>query len=161
MLKANAINMRNDVIISVGVLIGLACTFWLDLPILDPIVALLISVYIIYSAVGIFREANVVLLDGMADTSIYDKIIAAVENVPGANNPHRIRSRQVGTMFTVVLDIEVDGELPLQEAHHIAQNVEEAIKSTIPNIYDVVVHVEPLGFSHAEEQYGVSAETPK
>jgi cation diffusion facilitator family transporter len=156
MLKANAINMRNDVIISCGVLLGLACTFLLKIPVLDPIVALLISLYILWSAVGIFREANVVLMDGLSDTSIYDQIIRATEAIPGAQNPHRIRSHRTGIMYSIVLDIEVDGNLPLAEAHRIAQKVEDNIKQSVANVYDIVVHVEPAGYTHDEEKYGVN-----
>jgi cation diffusion facilitator family transporter len=156
MLKANAINMRNDVIISLGVLVGLGCTFLLHIPILDPIVALAISLYIVYSALGIFREANLVLMDGLSDTSIYDRIIAAVEAVDGAFNPHRIRSHQTGNRYNIVLDIEVDGSLPLSEAHRIAQKVEDSIKQSVGNIYDIVVHVEPIGYTHDEEKFGVN-----
>jgi cation diffusion facilitator family transporter len=158
MLIANAINMRNDVIISGGVLLGLGFTFILQLPVLDPLVALLISIYIIYSAIGIFKKANIVLMDGISDTSIYEKIIKAVENVPGANNPHRIRSSQIGNMYNIVLDIETDGAITLTEAHHIAQKVEESIKKSVENVYDIVVHVEPEGNKHCEEKYGVSKE---
>jgi len=156
MLKANAINMRNDVIISGGVLVGLACTFLLNIPVLDPIIALIIGLYVIWSAVGIFRDANTVLMDGIDDTSIYNKVIEAAESVPGAYNPHRIRSSQVGNTYNIVLDIEVDGQLTLTEAHLIAQNVEDCIKSRIDNIYDIVVHTEPIGNKHCEEKYGIS-----
>jgi cation diffusion facilitator family transporter len=156
MLTANAINMRNDVILSVGVLVGLGCTFILKLPILDPIIALLISLYIIYSAIGIFKEANIVLMDGITDISIYNKIIQAVEQVPGASNPHRIRSSQIGTMYNIVLDIEVDGALPLTDAHHIAQDVENSIKESVEHVYDIVVHIEPKGATHCKEKYGVN-----
>jgi cation diffusion facilitator family transporter len=161
MLKANAINMRNDVIISAGVLIGLGCTFLLRAPILDPIIALIISLYILYSAIGIFREANLVLMDGLSDTTIYDRIIAAAEAVPGAHNPHRIRSHRIGNLYNIVLDIEVDGLLPLSEAHRIAQKVEDSIKNSVDNVYDIVVHVEPIGYVHDEEKYGVSREELK
>ena len=161
MLKANAINMRNDVIISGGVLVGLACTFILNIPILDPIIAGLIGLYIICTAVGIFRDANVALMDGINDTSIYNKIIEAVEEVPDAFNPHRIRSSQVGNRYNVVLDIEVEGQLSLTEAHKIAQDVEDQIKSLVDNIYDIVVHVEPKGNKHCEEKYGISKDVLK
>jgi cation diffusion facilitator family transporter len=156
MLIANAINMRNDVIISGSVLLGLGFTFVLQLPILDPIVALLISIYIIYSAIGIFKDANIVLMDGISDTSIYEKIIKAVEHVSGASNPHRIRSSQIGNMYNIVLDIEADGAITLTEAHRIAQEVEESIKKSVENVYDIVVHVEPKGNKHCEEKYGVN-----
>ena len=156
MLKANAVNMRNDVIISAGVLVGLGCTFLLNIPILDPIIAMIIGLYIIWSAIGIFRDANIVLMDGINDTTIYNKIIEAVESVPGAYNPHRIRSSRVGNTYNVVLDIEVDGQLTLLEAHMIANNVEDRIKSHIDNIYDIVVHTEPKDGKHCEEKYGIS-----
>jgi cation diffusion facilitator family transporter len=156
MLKANAINMRNDVIISVGVLLGLAFTFLLNLPIIDPIIALLISIYIIYSSIGIFRDANLVLMDGMKDTTIYKEIIGAVEKVSGATNPHRIRSSHTGNLYNIVLDIEVDGSLSLTEAHRIAQKVEDAIKESVDNIYDIVIHVEPKGVKHREEKFGIN-----
>ena len=158
MLKANAINMRNDVIISGGVLVGLVCTFILNIPILDPIIAGLIGLYIICTAIGIFRDANVVLMDGINDTSIYNKIIEAAESVPEAFNPHRIRSSQIGNMYNIVLDIEVEGQLTITEAHRISQDVEDCIKSRVDNIYDIVVHVEPKGNKHCEEKYGISKE---
>jgi cation diffusion facilitator family transporter len=156
LLKANAINMRNDVIISAGVLLGLGFTFLLNLPILDPIIALLISIYIIYSSIGIFRDANLVLMDGMKDTTIYKEIISAVEKVPGASNPHRIRSSHTGNLYNIVLDIEVAGSLSLTEAHRIAQKVEDAIKESVDNIYDIVIHVEPEGVKHCEEKFGIN-----
>ncbi|MDR0412653.1 MAG: cation diffusion facilitator family transporter [Dysgonamonadaceae bacterium] len=156
MLIANAVNMRNDVIISVSVLLGLVFTFVLRMPVLDSIVALLISLYIIYSAIGIFKDANIVLMDGISDTSIYEKIIKAVESVSGASNPHRIRSSQVGNLYNIVLDIETNGSIPLAEAHRIAQEVEESIKKSVENVYDIVVHVEPEGTTHCEEKYGVN-----
>jgi cation diffusion facilitator family transporter len=156
MLQANAVNMRNDVIISTGVLLGLGFTFLLKLPILDPIIALLISLYILYSAIGIFKDANLVLMDGVQDTSIYRDVIKAVEAVPGAYNPHRIRSQHIGNMYSIVLDIEAEGTISLTEAHHIAQAVEDSIKESIDNIYDIVVHVEPKGYKHSEEKYGVN-----
>lgn len=156
MLKANAINMQNDVIISGGVLLGLISVFFFKWPVLDSIIALLISIYIIYSSIGIFKDANLVLMDGISDTSIYEKIIHAVEKIPGAYNPHRIRSSRIGNMYNIVLDIEVDGNITLIEAHHIAQKVEDCIKNSVDDVYDIVLHVEPFGSKHSEEKYGIN-----
>lgn len=155
MLIANAKNMRNDVIISGGVLLGLVFTFVFKLPILDSITGLIISLYIIKSSIDIFLETNVALMDGVEDTSIYKKIIDAVEQVPGACNPHRVRSRQLGNMYMIVLDVEVDGNITLKEAHEIAHAVEESIKNSVDNVYDIVVHVEPKDTVHKEEKFGI------
>lgn len=155
MLKANAVNMRNDVMISVGVLVGLAFVFLLKLPILDSIIGLIISIIIIKSAVSIFMESNVELMDGVKDESVYDRIFQAVEMVPGAANPHRVRTRMAGGLYIISLDVETDGEITLNQAHSIAEEVEKKIKESIPNVYDIVVHVEPAGKRHEKEKFGV------
>ena len=82
LLTANAINMRNDVIISSGVLVGLVFTFIFKLPILDSITGLIISLFIIKSSVSIFIDSNVELMDGVKDVNVYNKIFEAVEEVP-------------------------------------------------------------------------------
>ncbi|MDR2928519.1 MAG: cation diffusion facilitator family transporter [Cytophagaceae bacterium] len=155
LLTANAINMRNDVLISTGVLVGLIFTFVLKLPVLDVVTGLLISLFIIKSSVSIFLESNVDLMDGVKDETIYNKIFEAVEKVDGASNPHRVRSRHIGSMYMIALDIEVDGDITLNEAHNIAVDVENSLKHSIENIYDIIVHVEPKGKEHAEEKFGV------
>ena len=155
LLTANAVNMRNDVIISLGVLVGLVFTFALDMPVLDTVTGLVISLFIIKSSVTIFMDSNVELMDGVKDETVYARICQAVEAVPGAHNPHRVRSRQIGNMYMIALDIEVDGTISVTEAHRIANEVERSIKARIDNIYDIVVHVEPEGVHHDAEKFGI------
>ncbi|MDR2886119.1 MAG: cation diffusion facilitator family transporter [Rikenellaceae bacterium] len=155
MLIANAKNLRNDVLISAGVLVGLLFTFVLKMPILDAVTSLIISLFIIKTAVDIFRETSIVLMDGMEDQEVYRKIFEAVEKVPEATNPHRVRSRQIGKMYMIELDVEVDGKLSLTEAHRISQRVERSIRKTVDNVYDIVIHVEPRGVRHEHEEFGV------
>jgi cation diffusion facilitator family transporter len=155
MLIANAKNMKMDVFISISVLLGLFFTFILNAPWLDSLTGLLISLYIIKTSIEIFMDTNVVLMDGVKDTSIYQQIIHAVELVPGATNPHRIRSRQLGNLYVIGLDIELDGNLSLYKAHEIAQAVEDSIKENIDNIYDIIIHIEPVGVTHPKEKFGI------
>lgn len=155
LLIANAVNMRNDVLISLSVLIGLVFTYLCNLPVLDVITGLIISLFIIKSAVDIFMESNVGLMDGVQDENIYKEIFKAVESVQGASNPHRVRSRQIGNMYMIALDIEVDGNITLIQAHQIANKVEDSIRSTIENVYDIIVHVEPNGKDHPTEKFGI------
>ncbi len=158
MLLANGVNMRNDIITSLSVLVGLFFTFVLELPILDSITALLVSVIIIKSAIKIFKDSSVLLMDGMKDGDIYKKIFAAVALVPEAHNPHKVRSRSIGNMYAIVLDVEVDDRLTVREAHNIANAVEQSIKESIPEIFDIVVHIEPLGDNRSHEAYGIDSE---
>jgi len=158
MLIANAKNMRNDVVISLGVLVGLLFTFIFKLPILDSITGLIISIFIIRSGIKIFMESNVELMDGVQDTSVYKKIFEAIDKVPGAYNPHRVRSRQMANMYMITLDIEVDGHISVDEAHEIAHSVEISIKESVENVYDIVVHIEPKGHVHEKEKFGIEKE---
>ena len=155
LLTANAINMRNDVIISSGVLVGLVFTFIFKLPILDSITGLIISLFIIKSSVSIFIDSNVELMDGVKDVNVYNKIFEAVEEVPGASNPHRVRSRMIGNLYMITLDIEVNPQITITQAHEIAESVEKSIKSSIDNVYDILVHVEPAGECQTNEKFGI------
>jgi cation diffusion facilitator family transporter len=155
MLIANAVNMRNDVLISTSVLIGLGFTFILQMPVFDSIAGMVVSLFILKSSVSIFMESNVELMDGVKDEGIYRKIFEAVEKTPGATNPHRVRSRQIGNLCQIELDIEVNPDLTVREAHNIANAVEENIRQVIKNVYDISIHVEPSGESHKSEKFGI------
>ena len=156
LLIANAKNMRNDVVISGAVLLGLFFTFILKMPILDSVTGLIVSLFIIKVSVEIFMDSNAELMDGVKDVTVYRKIFEAVEQVPGAENPHRVRSSLIGGMYMIVLDIEADGSLSLDEAHRIAHDVEDRIKENVEDVYDIVVHVEPRGKCHDAEKFGVT-----
>lgn len=156
MLIANAKNMRNDVLISSTVLVGLVFTLIFRLPIIDSILALAVSVWIMKTALGIFMETFTDLMDGLKDPVIYEKVIAAIERVEGASNPHRIRLRKLGHLYMMEADIEVDPNSTVLASHQIAHNVEESVRREVANIYDAMIHVEPAGDSQETEKFGVS-----
>ncbi len=157
MLKANARNMANDVVISASVFVGLAVTILFKLAFLDSVIALLVGLWVMKAGIGIFREQNLELMDGNADDELYRTLFAAVKSVDGAANPHRARIRRIATAWDIDLDIEVDACLTVREAHAIAARVEEAVREQIPFVYDIMVHVEPAGSGEHNEQYGLSA----
>ena len=156
MLKANALNMQNDVLISLSVLLGLSFTYFLKLPVLDSVTALVVSVWILKVGFEIFMQTNRDLMDASTAPELYSKVFSAVEGVEGADNPHRLRIRKIGNYFMIVLDIEVEGSISTLEAHKICNNVEEGIRNEIENVFDILIHVEPAGFKHKEEIYGMS-----
>lgn len=155
-LIADARNMRADILISIAVLVGISLAVILGMPWIDTVTALAVSVYILGVAFRLFMQSNSELMEGHSDTSTYQQIFDAVEQVAGAEHPHRTRIRQIGPAMIIDLDIEVDGELPLREAHEIAHRTERQIRASIPNVYDVLVHVEPIGSDTTHESFGVS-----
>ena len=156
MLVADAKNMRSDIVISVAVLVGVSVAVWLEIPLFDRVTALGVSLYIMWVAFGIFVDTNSELMEGHGDPATYQRIFDAVAVVPGAEHPHRTRIRTIGGLHIVDLDIEVDGALTVQDAHEIAQKTERAIREALDNVYDVLVHVEPLGNVESSERYGLS-----
>jgi len=156
MVIADAKNMLGDVVLSGSVLIGLFLTRFLGLAFLDQVMALLVSVWIMRTALIIFMESNDELMDGIGDEGIYRQIFEAVNSVPGAGNPHRVRVRKLNTLYVVDLDIEVDGQINVTRGHQIAVKVEKAIRASVADIYDIIVHVEPQGNLERSEQYGLS-----
>ncbi len=156
-VKANAQNMKSDIILSGGVLLGVGLSHLFKQPLLDPIIAVLVGIWVIKNAVGIFREINLELMDGNTDNSLYKKLFEAAASVPGVANPHRARIRKMGSRFDIDLDIEVDPMITVFAAHEMSEQVEEKVRTAIPEIYDIVIHVEPSGsdLHQPEEKFGL------
>ncbi|MDR0602024.1 MAG: cation diffusion facilitator family transporter [Treponema sp.] len=157
MLKANGKNMLGDVVLSAGVLAGTGLSIRLDLGAIDSAAALIVGLWVIKSAVGIFIGVNTELMDG-SSMEPYGDVFAAVHSVQGAGNPHRTRMRHIAGLWDIDIDIEVNPGLSVREAHRIASRVERAIKERVEGVYDIMVHVEPAGESGRDddEGYGVS-----
>jgi len=160
MLKANAKNMSADVMLSVGVLVGLGFSMIFNIGVIDSWVAALVGLWVIKSALGIFMEANTELMDGGSEKTYYQIVFDAVNSVEEAGRPHRVRMRRIAGLWDIDIDIEVPPNKTVIEAHWIAYKVEEAIKARMVNVYDIMVHIEPAG-NLENESYGLCEETLK
>lgn len=156
LLLANSKNMLNDVITSSGVLVGLAALYIFHLPEIDIFLALLISLWIMFNAIKILKSTITELMEGVQNKNLYQLIFTAAKTTKGVINPHRVRIRKLGVMFVIDMDIETDGNLRVFEAHQIALEIEEKIKKAIPNVYDIVIHIEPIGNIEDGECYGLN-----
>ncbi len=159
MLIADSKNMMNDILISFSVLLGLIFTFIFKMPLLDMITALIVSIWIMKVAFDIFLETSIELMDGLEDQTIYNKVFNATCGVEGVRNPHRTRIRKINTMYVIDMDIEVDGNLTVTEGHDISKKVHDCIQNQIENIYDVIIHVEPIGNEEETEKFGLSKDS--
>jgi cation diffusion facilitator family transporter len=158
MLIADAKNMVMDVFISLSVLIGVIFTVVLEMPVLDTLMGLAVSLWIMRMGLSIFLDTNTELMDGLADRSIYSLVHDTALEVPGVANPHKMRIRKLNNRYVVDIDIEVDGSLSVDEGHELAKAVQERIHRAVNNVYDVHVHVEPHGNAEARERFGLSGE---
>tara|TARA_B100000508_G_scaffold141053_1_gene145672 strand:- start:10852 stop:11763 length:912 start_codon:yes stop_codon:yes gene_type:complete len=155
MLVANAINMRNDIVLSLSVLLGISLSIYFGKGWIDHALALVVGIWILKVAFDLFKETSTELMDMVDDTAVYQKIFDAVDQVPQVHNPHRVRVRRLSNLLMIDLDVEVDPDLPMKEVHSLGVEVENAIKKKVDNVYDIMLHFEPIGNVENEEKFGV------
>jgi cation diffusion facilitator family transporter len=155
MIIANSKNMLNDIITSCGVLTGLGCIYLFNLPVIDRVLAIVIGMWIMFSAVRIFMGTVTEVMEGETDMSIYNRIFDEVKLVDGLYNPHRVRVRKLGINYIIEMDVEVDGDSKIKNAHDKVKKLENNIRASIPNVYDIVIHIEPRGNFEGEECWGL------
>jgi len=158
-LISDAKNMRNDVLISSNVMLGLIIAKFTKLWFLDSIIAIFISIFIIKTAFEIFMEASYELMDGLPKEKlgIYKDIFSAISKIKGIYNPHRLRVRKVGPKLFIEMDVEVDGNMCVKDAHKLTLEIKKALKEKRGDIEDVTIHVEPIG-NIEKEGFGISME---
>lgn len=147
-LEAEAQHLRSDIYASAGVLLGLVAVRLTGWAPLDPIIAALLTVVVIVAAIRLMGASVRPLLD----QSLPAKEVAVIRRALDADDRvmgyHRLRTRRAGTQRHVDVHIMLEDSLSLSEAHAIGEEMERAIRKTLPNL-DVVVHVEP----YAEEMF--------
>lgn len=139
-LLADAHHTRSDVLTSVAV-IGALAGAALGWPILDPLAALLVAVFIGYACFQIARETSAVLADeAVLDPAEVSRIVHAQ---PGVLGCHHIRTR--GSADHAFLDLHVwfAAEMPLAEAHRLSHLVKARLLEAFPMLADVIIHIEP------------------
>ncbi len=141
-LRADAWHHRSDALSSIGALIGIAGAR-LGLPVLDPIASLVICLFIGKAAYDIFRDA----IGKMVDQSCDDATEAAIRNCAlghaGILSVDQLMTRQFGSRIYVEMEVSVDGGLPLQEAHAIAEQVHDDIEKEFPKVKHIMIHENP------------------
>lgn len=140
-LQSDAMHTKADIFTSLSVIIALIA-IKLGFPIIDPIVTIIISLFIVHAGIDIIKEGQAVLCDTAA---ILDdkKIMDIVMGIRGVKTCHKIRSRGRHDDIHVDLHVQVNENMHIGQAHKISYEIEEAIKKSIPEVTDVVVHMEP------------------
>jgi len=141
-LVSDSLHTRADILTSLSVIVSLI-VIKLGFPLIDPIITILISLFISFAAFEIIKQSS----DVLCDTAVFlddQKIIDIVLKIKGVRACHKIRSRGRTDDIYVDLHVQVDPDMHIDDAHQISYRIENTIKSKIPGIIDVVVHMEPL-----------------
>jgi cation diffusion facilitator family transporter len=143
-LAANAWHHRTDAISSLPVLIAVGgALIFPTWSFLDHVGAAIVSIFILHAAMKIIWPAISELIDAGAPEEIQKKIRKITLNTSGVKAVHAIRSRYISSSIQIDMHIVVDGAISVLEGHTIADRVEKNITEGIPEILDVVVHVDP------------------
>ena len=142
-LVADGRHLFTDVLTSAGDLVGLAGAWVFDLPILDPALAALVALNILWSGWKVMRES----LGGLMDEAAPPETLARIRDVisvngQGAIEAHDLRTRHAGRMTFVDFHLVVPGNLSVSDAHDICDAIEKALKADVPDTL-VTIHVEP------------------
>lgn len=139
-LIADSQHTKSDIYVSLGVILSLVF-IKLGFPLADPMAGAIVGVFIAKAGIDIIKESTETLVDRtQMDTSIIKEIAC---NVDGVVECHEIRTRGTKSQIFVDLHMLVNPSLSVEEAHAIAERAERVIKERLPEVADVVVHIEP------------------
>ena len=141
-LKAEAWHHRSDALSSIGALIGIGGAR-MGLPILEPIASIVICLFIFKVAIDVFHNAIDQMVDHCCDDETEEKLRACAARQEGVKGIDVLHTRMFGARVYVDIEIRVDGEMRLTDAHRIAENVHDALENEFPEIKHVMVHVNP------------------
>ena len=102
-----------------------------------------VGLIVIIMGIRVAREASLQLMDTMPGAELIDAIRASASRVEGVAGTEKCRARKTGLRFHVDLHLEVDPQMSVVDAHGIAERVRHQIYEDLPEVADVLVHIEP------------------
>jgi len=154
-VRADMLHYQSDVMMNGAILIALGLS-WYGWHRADALFALGIGVYILYSALRMGYEAVQSLLDRALPDAERLEIFEIVTRWPGVSGAHDLRTRQSGPTRFIQIHLEMDDNLPLVQAHLVAEQVEQAILQRFPGS-DVIIHQDPCSVVPQEKGTSINA----
>ena len=143
-LQANAHNIAADVYSAAAVLVGLIIVRFTGLSIIDPILALLVALYILKVAYDVLKRSFGGLVDVKLPEAEENTIRSAITEHFGREvvDFHALRTRKAGSQRYIDLHLVMPKSTSVDEAHQMCDHLEQDIRSRLPHT-DVTIHVEP------------------
>jgi len=151
-IRADSLHYATDILVNAGVIVSLLLVMFLDWGAADPIVALIIAGFIIYSAFRIARESLNHLMDRELPDADRDRIKKIALGHPSVIDCHDLKTRAAGLNSFIQLHISMDGGLSLDESHIISDAVEQDILAAFPNA-EVIIHADPEGVDEERQEF--------
>ncbi|MBM3506808.1 MAG: cation diffusion facilitator family transporter [Alphaproteobacteria bacterium] len=143
-ISADSLHYTTDILINGSILLGLVAVVGLGWTLLDPLLAIAVSIYLFYSAWRIARTSFDHLMDRELDDEVRKDIRAIVLSHKEVRAMHDLRTRSSGMYSFIQLHLELDASLTLLQAHRISDEVERMINAKYPTA-EVLIHEDPAG----------------
>ena len=141
-LMADAWHHRSDALSSVGALLGIGGAR-MGFPVLDPLSSIVICAFIGKAAFDIFKDAVDKMVDRSCDEETESDLRACALSHEGVAGVDLLMTREFGNRAYVEMEISVDGQIPLRQAHDIAERVHDDIEAAFPKVKHIMIHVNP------------------
>jgi ferrous-iron efflux pump FieF len=143
-IAADAAHYTGDIVLNLGVIASLAAGHYLNWHWIDPLAALAIAAWLLYSARAVAIHAVNMLLDREIEDGDRARIISIIDATQGVLGFHDLRTRKSGSRTLISFDIEVDPNLSVAQAHDITRAAEAALLAVFPHA-EVMIHIDPAG----------------
>jgi cation diffusion facilitator family transporter len=142
-LVADGQHIMTDVVTSVGVIVGLVASVFTGWHVLDPLLALIVALNILYQGWKVMGDSLNGLMDRSVDMEEQMRIRDIISvNSKGALEVHDLKTRIAGRATFIEFHMVVDADMPVGDAHVICDRIEDALKAENPSVR-VTIHVEP------------------
>lgn len=137
-------------------LVGVGAAAWLGLAWVDSAAGLVVALWLIWGAIGVFREASAQLMDQELPETERERIVLLATADPRVLGVHQLRTRASGPYVHMQMHADLAADISLAEAHTIIVAAENRLLEAFPSA-DIIIHPDPRGL--AEKHGGVFAET--
>ena len=145
-IKADALHYKTDLYTNSAVLIAIAIVYVSGFTLIDPLLGIAISFYMIYSAYPIIKEGLLMLLDVAIEPQEIEMIEDILKNNTEINGYHYLKTRSAGSNVFVSVHIVLTPDIKLYDAHLIGDKIEAQIRKAFEGIEKkahVLIHLDP------------------
>ena len=144
-LTANAWHHRSDAFSSIGTLAGIGGAICLGEKwrVLDPIAAIVVSLFIMKVSIKLLKPCVDELLERSLPAETENKILDIILSFSEVSSPHHLRTRRIGNNIAIEVHIRMDGNISLLDAHTLASKIEQRLKAEFGEKTHIGIHMEP------------------
>ncbi len=142
LIKSSMEDHRNDIFVTTGTIVGIMSSYF-GYYFVDGIIGSIISLWICYVGIKIYRDSYLVLLDTNISDEKQNDIKQEVMTFDEVIHVDKVTSKPVGNQYIIILKMSMNGDLTLRYSHDIGGKIKDHLMKKFDYISDVIVHINP------------------